>query len=75
MAAAFPSSFETPSKPEIAEKSLNFYSLKKIHTIVNGRYLNEFISEKLYSGSDLDNKYLNLGDNIQTLGVYENENI
>lgn len=36
---------------------------------------NEFISEVLYSGSDLDNKYLNLGDNIQTLGIYENENI
>ena len=36
---------------------------------------NEFISETLYSGSERDNKYLNLGDNIQTLGVYENENI
>ena len=36
---------------------------------------NEFISEELYSGSELDNTYLNLGDNIQTLGIYENENI
>ena len=36
---------------------------------------NEFISETLYSGSERDNKYLNLGNNIQTLGVYENENI
>ena len=36
---------------------------------------NEFISEELYSGSELDNTYLTLGDNIQTLGIYENENI